>query len=826
MVTTELRIHRFRDQLQFERRMMVPTMQPMIPEPEYSEVPDQMLRRVMRKIAELDTREGPIPRNEILDLGRFIDNWILPPGFREALQAMHEAPVLIVTGDAPIPWELAGVSGEGDDATNLGERVPIGRCLAAANVPVQDAAKPGEASSPSKPARALLVVDPCERLPDARREARVLMDYLETMGWEGDFLAGHDATHDALFDALASGDYAFLHFCCDVEAHSSGGAVLTGDDDLTAAVIRPMELSGCVVYLNACGSAMHRPAKGHRGHAEPPVAGLAQAFLQAGAVGVIGSLWRACDRTSRFFAQRFYGRLAQVGRLGDSLLAARRLASDPNGVEDLEAATLAGFVLYGDPQLGIAINGGEQAEDSADVAAPEDQAATATTATEPAGWPPEEWFEADAAAALNEAADAARKGDSMLTSMHLASALLAEGRPLAEWMRENNYPLGVSRQLSRALLDTEDDEQQVRDASEEIGPATAPDLSPTVEGLMKWAETAEEDHPISLRELTGQFTAGGGGIMGELLKTLSVPLADYPDARVRLPRSQEVEEAISSAETTAIMWGEGMMTSSHLMLGVLEAGGGPLANHIRRAGHTTSQVSEALKEQIMDASPTRPATEVEYSFNVSRILLKAEERARETEREQLELTDVIDAAATLTAGGVGKFLKSIGYAPVGGPALRGRGTVPPEPFTDQRVVGLLSAAARCMNAANHMCVGTPHLVATALHFHEGLRAAVMAQGADPEQVLQEILRRLGVPEGVAVFDERFAADEVALSHNLSMAAERARQMAGGSPSSAEQLLIAALTQTTGMIGALLQEMRIEPYQLARALEEPDVSSDQ
>lgn len=826
MVTTELRILRHGETFLFERRTVVPEVGPMVPPPEYAEVSEQLLRRLVRMVTALDDREAPAGRESILELGRFIDDFILPDETRAALQAMEEAPVLIVTEDPRIPWELAGVTGDGAAATTLAERVPVGRCLAAPGASLR-AGRPPAPVSDGHVTRALLIVDPCGQLPDARAEARVLLDYLDGMGWEAEIIVGDDATHDALFDALAGGDWEFIHFCCDVVGHPTGGAVVASDGELTAGTIRCMNFDGSVAYLGACRSALHRPDSATPRQVHPPVAGLAQAFMEAGASGVIGSLWRACDRTSRFFAQRFYRRLTEVAGLGDSLLAARRLAIDPESEEGLEAATLSGFVLYGDPQLRVAVSGAPAPSPESPEEPTTDRAGDEAAAAGVAAWPTAGWFEPDAEAVLTAAARAARDGESIVTSMHLGWALLGEGTPLSDWLRENDYPLEISRELARALVEKhEEDAPQSEVAEAESAPLPAPELSPTLAGIMQWAEGGVEAHPISLAALTEHFCADGGGIMGELLETLGVSLAGFPEPRARVPRSTGVREALASAEDTAAMWNEGVTTSSHLLLGVFEAGGGPLAHHLRRLRRDPEEFREELARKIMDGPPDPSVTETTPSFNTSRILLAAEKRAAELGHEEMQLADIIDAAARLGAGGFGAFLQRVGYA------RRGHGDpvrpdrppeAPPQIVLSPGADRMLAMAARCMTAAGHGLVGTPHFVSAALRLHPGLQEAVAEEGGEAERALEEILSWIGVPEGVDPFDEQFAVSGYAISPNLTSAAARAREMAGEEGVSVEQLLVAALTQASGRVAVLLQRMGIEPHRLARRLEDPGAS---
>jgi CHAT domain-containing protein len=112
------------------------------------------------------------------------------------------------------------------------------------------------------------------------------------------------------------------------EEHLRGALVLAaenGDGLLTAGEIAGLRLGADLVVLSACDS-------GSGTITGDGVAGLARAFLTAGASGVVVSLWQVDDEATAFLISGLYEGLGRAGRaeaLGRAMHATRKEYPDP-----------------------------------------------------------------------------------------------------------------------------------------------------------------------------------------------------------------------------------------------------------------------------------------------------------------------------------------------------------------------------------------------------------------------------------------------------------------------------------------------------------------
>jgi CHAT domain-containing protein len=95
------------------------------------------------------------------------------------------------------------------------------------------------------------------------------------------------------------------------------------------------------VFLNACQTGRESESLGD-------YAGLAQAFLVAGASGVIAPRWAINDGVARSLAVRFYDRVRKGERPAEVMRQERRrFQSDPPP----RSSTWMSYVFYGHPQM-------------------------------------------------------------------------------------------------------------------------------------------------------------------------------------------------------------------------------------------------------------------------------------------------------------------------------------------------------------------------------------------------------------------------------------------------------------------------------------------
>jgi CHAT domain-containing protein len=140
------------------------------------------------------------------------------------------------------------------------------------------------------------------------------------------------------------------------EQHPERSAVLfaPGSDDedglLQVREIVNLDLKGRMVILSACSSASGTVLEGEG------VMGLARAFFQAGAVGVVGGLWPLRDREAARLVDDMAVDLGRGASIGAALAQAKRAAIRAGA----PPAAWAGLVVLGDGDF-VPLPGGRPA---------------------------------------------------------------------------------------------------------------------------------------------------------------------------------------------------------------------------------------------------------------------------------------------------------------------------------------------------------------------------------------------------------------------------------------------------------------------------------
>jgi tetratricopeptide (TPR) repeat protein len=190
------------------------------------------------------------------------------------------------------------------------------------------------------------------RLPHARQESRFLV---RALGGGSALRLGPEAT-ERFLKSTDLRRYAVLHLAAhalvDDEKPERSAVLLApgaADEDglLQIREIVGLDLAGRVVVLSACRSASGPVLSGEG------VIGLAQAFFQAGARTVVGSLWPLRDDEAERVFRAFYSRLAEGKTVAAALAAARRGAIR----DGLPAAAWAGLAVLGDGDV-VPVPGG------------------------------------------------------------------------------------------------------------------------------------------------------------------------------------------------------------------------------------------------------------------------------------------------------------------------------------------------------------------------------------------------------------------------------------------------------------------------------------
>lgn len=140
-------------------------------------------------------------------------------------------------------------------------------------------------------------------------------------------LAGSQATRHEVMSRLPNA--RLVHVACHagfdaVEPLRSG--ITLADGALTAAEVMAMRLDAELVVLSACESGLAGSLGGDE------LAGLALAFMHAGARALVVSLWRVDDAATSTLMRTFYERLRRQGpapALGHAATSLRRTHEHP-----------------------------------------------------------------------------------------------------------------------------------------------------------------------------------------------------------------------------------------------------------------------------------------------------------------------------------------------------------------------------------------------------------------------------------------------------------------------------------------------------------------
>jgi CHAT domain-containing protein len=235
-----------------------------------------------------------------------------------------------------LPWELLH---DGDQFLCL--RYALGRRL----VSDQEFVSPLRYVKKSKDTRALIVADPTDDLPAAKREGREVASLLrDNCAMSVDEFTSSGMTKTDFLLSLK--DYDIVHFAGHA-SHSSGSpdesCLRLSDGEIPAYEISNFLTAGApsVVFLNACWSAEEFPNS-----YSPMMRGLGRTFLYAGVTAFLGYLIPVPDLSATHFAIYFYEALAQGQTIGESLRRARIQSRKPNLPDD---TTWSSAILYGDP---------------------------------------------------------------------------------------------------------------------------------------------------------------------------------------------------------------------------------------------------------------------------------------------------------------------------------------------------------------------------------------------------------------------------------------------------------------------------------------------
>lgn len=274
--------------------------------------------------------------------------WTLLRRVAMELKSKRRPTVLILTQEPYVPWELATFSGPLLDPSAprfLAAQVPIGRWM------IGSGSKPRPPAPPPHQvtARSMAVIHGDYRrtadlapLTAATEEADALIKR-----WKAQSI---DAKVKGVLTKVVKPGADVLHFTCHGEFDPKGkvDGLIMLDGYLGPEQVRKLPLKKRpFVFLNACQVGRDRETLGD-------YAGLAQAFLVAGASAVIAPLWSVDEDVSREMAVRFYRRVfakdsdspAEVMRY-----ERRHFVKSTTPKREPTSASWMAFLLFGHPAV-------------------------------------------------------------------------------------------------------------------------------------------------------------------------------------------------------------------------------------------------------------------------------------------------------------------------------------------------------------------------------------------------------------------------------------------------------------------------------------------
>jgi CHAT domain-containing protein len=275
----------------------------------------------------------------------------------EQADRTEAASVLLFTEDPHVPWELAVFHQQlhtpfGGDSPFLGAHVAIGRWPLTETRP-----RPTPRRSVEVVDRAVLTaryerVIRWPQLPQAEAEAaNFAIAYPGTITIEPLYSKVMDCLRgDPEVDVL----HVALHGRFDPAGIDQGLVLLAAQDSggYAAQYLKPQHVESVTmqrptfVFLNACQVGAGQRVLGD-------YAGLATAFLSAGASGVVAALWNVHDMAARDVAERFYRDLdADAVPVAEVLRRIRAQYTRQYADKDaVGRATLLAYQLFGHPRL-------------------------------------------------------------------------------------------------------------------------------------------------------------------------------------------------------------------------------------------------------------------------------------------------------------------------------------------------------------------------------------------------------------------------------------------------------------------------------------------
>jgi len=304
-------------------------------------------QHLQKALAQLTNPREPANPEAFVNLGRQLFDQLLPEKVQEAL-CEHKDPIILVTEELSLPWELLHDHQRFLCLEQVLARKPEAYGWADSLF--------GKAASPALgDGTALIIADPAGDLPSAAEEGDELKELFRRHGVPCDYLVGRrDCTAFNIMTKLGEPGHAIVHFAGHTRhlADRQTSAIVLADNDLLLAQNICRGINGNpVAFLNACHCAdvPAGPPQPARFVGPQNVRTMVQAFATGNRLGraraVIGSMWWVSDEVARGVAAKVYEQILQGVGLGESLRRARsQVAKERN-----DPALWSCYVLFGEP---------------------------------------------------------------------------------------------------------------------------------------------------------------------------------------------------------------------------------------------------------------------------------------------------------------------------------------------------------------------------------------------------------------------------------------------------------------------------------------------
>ena len=381
----------------------------------------------------------------------------------------YEGPLVLSTDVPEIPWELAY---DRDSRQFLGLKFAVGRQLI--DIPLKNSL---EAPCAEEKTSVLLINSPRGEFGNSQAEIDQVSAQVSKAGLQVQALSGKDVNFATVSMGLQEECHLGIHYTGQVVRDRSTrqyALLLPDKQPLYADTIVDVLRGSPFVFLNACEPGAQRTSTVKPTESWRTVEGVAAAFLQGGAMGVVCPRWKVDELIGKEFSTRFYEAAFGGSTIGEAMKQARHHIRK----QFPKDANWAAFVLYGDPQSQLkpvnpagppSLPGqGDQGDAGQDIISPVVTTVQDSTVTQPSlkiAIPPPgvepslflddgslnlNHFEEKLRGALNQLpAEAQIVGNNVMGAPHLLSVLLGipDGRT-----REYFLTLGVDPKVIRDLL--------------------------------------------------------------------------------------------------------------------------------------------------------------------------------------------------------------------------------------------------------------------------------------------------------------------------------------------------------------------------------------